>query len=56
MNNEDMQNEELEDINKAPDKFAEDDGSEEPQYKEYSDEYLTSALEAILFSVGESVP
>lgn len=26
-----------------------------PQYKEYSDEYLTSALEAILFSVGESV-
>lgn len=28
---------------------------QEPQYKEYSDEYLTSALEAILFSVGESV-
>ncbi len=25
------------------------------EYKEYSDEYLTSALEAILFSVGESV-
>lgn len=34
---------------------TEADMSEEPQYKEYSDEYLTSALEAILFSVGESV-
>lgn len=29
--------------------------SDEPQYKEYSDDYLTSALEAILFSLGESV-
>lgn len=32
-----------------------DQDTEAPQYKEYSDEYLTSALEAILFSVGESV-
>ncbi len=36
------------------DEMSEDE-SDEPQYKEYSDEYLTSALEAILFSVGESV-
>ncbi len=32
-----------------------DPDTDAPQYKEYSDEYLTSALEAILFSVGESV-
>ena len=32
-----------------------DTESDEPQYKEYSDDYLTSALEAILFSLGESV-
>lgn len=32
-----------------------DQDTDAPQYKEYSDEYLTSALEAILFSVGESV-
>ena len=44
MNNEEIQNEEIY-----------DDETDEPQYKEYSDEYLTSALEAILFSVGESV-
>lgn len=32
-----------------------EEADQEPQLKEYSDEYLTSALEAILFSVGESV-
>lgn len=32
-----------------------EEADQEPQFKEYSDEYLTSALEAILFSVGESV-
>lgn len=30
-------------------------GEAAPVYKEYSDEYLTAALEAILFTVGESV-
>lgn len=37
------------------DQTDDDQDTEAPQYKEYSDEYLTSALEAILFSVGESV-
>ena len=37
------------------DQTDDDQDTETPQYKEYSDEYLTSALEAILFSVGESV-
>lgn len=37
------------------DQTDDDPDTEAPQYKEYSDEYLTSALEAILFSVGESV-
>lgn len=37
------------------DRTDDDPDTEAPQYKEYSDEYLTSALEAILFSVGESV-
>lgn len=34
---------------------AETDEPEIETYKEYSNEYLTSAVEAILFSVGESV-
>ncbi len=37
------------------DRTDDDPDTDAPQYKEYSDEYLTSALEAILFSVGESV-
>jgi len=37
------------------DQTDDDQDTEAPQYKEYSYEYLTSALEAILFSVGESV-
>ena len=37
------------------DQTDDDPDTDAPQYKEYSDEYLTSALEAILFSVGESV-
>ncbi|MDD6406374.1 MAG: SMC-Scp complex subunit ScpB [Clostridiales bacterium] len=37
------------------DQTDDDQDTDAPQYKEYSDEYLTSALEAILFSVGESV-
>ncbi len=37
------------------DRTDDDPDTDVPQYKEYSDEYLTSALEAILFSVGESV-
>ena len=37
------------------DRTDDDTDTDAPQYKEYSDEYLTSALEAILFSVGESV-
>ena len=37
------------------DQTDDDPDTEAPPYKEYSDEYLTSALEAILFSVGESV-
>ena len=55
MNNEELQNEDQnEDQNlSATDNIDETD--QEPQYKEYSDEYLTSALEAILFSMGESV-
>ena len=37
------------------DQTDDDQDTDAPQYKEYSDEYLTSALEAILFAVGESV-
>lgn len=37
------------------DQTGDDQDTDAPQYKEYGDEYLTSALEAILFSVGESV-
>lgn len=41
-----------ENSNKKPEETEE---SEAVEYKEYNDEYLTSAVEAILFSVGESV-
>lgn len=37
------------------DQTGDDQDTDAPKYKEYGDEYLTSALEAILFSVGESV-
>lgn len=68
MNNEDIQNEDIKeseiDLDENMDNgevseevSIENSGqeTEEPQFKEYSDDYLTSALEAILFSVGESV-
>ena len=68
MNNEDIQNEDIKEseINLdenmdngevSEEASIENSGqeTEEPQFKEYSDDYLTSALEAILFSVGESV-
>lgn len=50
MNNEDLQNEEIDEVN-TPSAENEEARTD----KEYSDDYLTSAIEAILFSVGESV-
>ena len=50
MNNEDLQNEEIDEVNTPS-----EENEEARTDKEYSDDYLTSAIEAILFSVGESV-
>ena len=50
MNNEDLQNEEIDEVNTPS-----EENEEVRTDKEYSDDYLTSAIEAILFSVGESV-
>ena len=63
MNSEDLQNNNTQSEDMATENMATEDltvedtdiESDEPQYKEYSDDYLTSALEAILFSLGESV-
>lgn len=52
-----MENEEQKSIKATADNYeagAEGQGTE-TVYKEYSDEYLESAVEAILFSIGESV-
>ena len=50
MNNEDLQKEEIDEVNTPS-----EENEEARTDKEYSDDYLTSAIEAILFSVGESV-
>lgn len=50
MNNEDLQNEEIDEVNTPS-----EENEEARTDKEYSDDYLTSAIEAILFSVGEPV-
>ena len=50
MNNEDLQNEEIDEVNTPS-----EENEEARTDKEYSDDYLTSAIEAILFSVGEAV-
>ena len=50
MNNEDLQNEELDEVNTPS-----EENEEARTDKEYSDDYLTSAIAAKLFSVGESV-
>lgn len=46
-------NENTEELNEGME--AEENESTIPEYKEYSNEYLMSAVEAVLFSVGESV-
>ena len=50
MNNEDLQNEEIDEVNTPS-----EENEEARTDKEYSDDYLTSAIEAILFSVSVSI-